>query len=119
MVDYNLINSLGGFDDDVDSAVATALGSADIDIKTLVKDGEAQDLTPGNIVKGRVSQKNGNDFIVELGLKSEGILEAGEFDEPETVQIGDVIQVFLEDVEGDTGQVRISKRKADRIINWE
>src|SRR5439155_24071406 len=25
----------------------------------------------------------------------------------------------LEDVEGDTGLVRISKRKADRIINWE
>ncbi len=27
--------------------------------------------------------------------------------------------VLLEDVEGDTGLVKISKRKADRIINWE
>src|SRR5205085_3169898 len=26
---------------------------------------------------------------------------------------------LLEDVEGDTGMVKISKRKADRIINWE
>ena len=28
-------------------------------------------------------------------------------------------KVLLEDVEGDTGLVKISKRKADRIINWE
>ena len=29
------------------------------------------------------------------------------------------MKVLLEDVEGDTGLVKISKRKADRIINWE
>src|SRR5439155_12309461 len=37
----------------------------------------------------------------------------------EKVQIGQEVQVLLEDIEGDTGLVRISKRKADRIINWE
>ena len=61
----------------------------------------------------------GDDFVVELGLKSEGILERGEFDEPDNVKIGDEVRVLLEDVEGDTGLVKISKRKADRIINWE
>src|SRR5207248_8587984 len=61
----------------------------------------------------------GDDFIVELGLKSEGVLENGEFDDPSAVKVGDVVQVLLEDVEGDTGLVKISKRKADRIINWE
>ena len=30
-----------------------------------------------------------------------------------------VPEALLEDVEGDTGLVKISKRKADRIINWE
>jgi small subunit ribosomal protein S1 len=119
MVDYNLLNSLGDLDADVDAALATAFGSADVDIKTLVKEDESQDLTPGNIIKGKVSSKAGDDFIVELGLKSEGILEHSEFDEPDQVQIGQEVRVFLEDVEGDTGLVRISKRKADRIINWE
>src|SRR6202011_1328226 len=33
--------------------------------------------------------------------------------------IGTEVRVLLEDVEGDTGLVKISKRKADRIINWE
>ena len=78
-----------------------------------------QDFSPGSIIKGRVTSLAGDDFVVELGLKSEGILERSEFDEPETVTIGTEVRVLLEDMEGDTGLVKISKRKADRIINWE
>ena len=119
MVDYNLINSLGNLDEEVDSAVATALGDAADDLSKLVSGDEVQDFTPGAILKGRVSSVVGDDFVVELGLKSEGVLERSEFDEPENVKIGDEVRVLLEDVEGDTGLVKISKRKADRIINWE
>src|SRR3954471_3131349 len=119
MVDFNLINSLGNMDDDVDSAVATALGDANPDLGALIKEDEAQDFSPGAIIKGRISSVAGDDCVVELGLKSEGILERGEFDDPDSVNIGDEVRVLLEDVEGDTGLVKISKRKADRIINWE
>jgi small subunit ribosomal protein S1 len=120
MVNFNLINSLGNIDDEVDTMVIDALGQAAADDpKTLVANDEVQDFVPGNIIKGKVSSKAGDDFIVELGLKSEGILEHSEFDEPDQVQMGQEVRVFLEDVEGDTGMVRISKRKADRIINWE
>jgi small subunit ribosomal protein S1 len=119
MVDYNLINSLGDMDNDADSAVATALGDAADDLTKLVAGDEVQDFTPGAIIKGKISSVVGDDFVVELGLKSEGVLERGEFDEPENVKIGDEVKVLLEDVEGDTGLVKISKRKADRIINWE
>src|ERR1700748_3161793 len=119
MVDYNLINSLGNLDEDVDAAVLTALGPDSRDLDKLVGKDEVQDFTPGAIIKGRVSSVSGDDFVVELGLKSEGVLERGEFDEPENVKIGDTVQVLLEDMEGDTGLVKISKRKADRIINWE
>src|SRR3954467_7162023 len=119
MVDYNLINSLGDLDDEVNTAVLDALGDAAGDLNQLVKGDEVQDFTPGSIIKGRVSGSAGDDFIVELGLKSEGILERSEFDEPENVKPGDEVRVLLEDVEGDTGLVKISKRKADRIINWE
>src|SRR5215211_1315618 len=119
MVDFNLINSLGSLDEEVDSAVATALGDANPDLGKLIKDDEAQDFTPGAIIKGRVSSVAGDDFVVELGLKSEGILERSEFDDPDAVEVGTEVKVLLEDVEGDTGLVKISKRKADRIINWE
>ena len=119
MVDFNLINSLGNVDADVNAAVATALGEAADDLSKLVAGDEVQDFTPGSIIKGKVSSTVGDDFVVELGLKSEGVLERSEFDEPDKVNIGDEVKVLLEDVEGDTGLVRISKRKADRIINWE
>jgi len=119
MVDFNLINSLGNMDADVDAAVSTALGEAATDLNKLVSGEEVQDFTPGAILKGRVSSVVGDDFVIELGLKSEGVLERSEFDEPENVKIGDEVKVLLEDMEGDTGLVRISKRKADRIINWE
>src|SRR3954468_9279872 len=75
MVDFNLINSLGNIDDEVDSAVATALGDAADDLSKLVSGDEVQDFTPGAIIKGRVSSVVGDDFVVELGLKSEGILD--------------------------------------------
>ncbi|MGE5611538.1 MAG: 30S ribosomal protein S1 [Bacillota bacterium] len=119
MVDYNLINSLGSVDEEVDSAVNTALGEAAKDLNQLVKSDEVQDFVPGAILKGRISSASGDDFIVELGLKSEGLLDRTEFDEPEKVKVGDEVRVLLEEVEGDTGLVKISKRKADRIINWE
>lgn len=119
MVDFNLINQLGDLDSDVDSAVATALGDAAFDISKLVSSDDVQDFSQGSIVKGRVSGIVSDDFVVELGLKSEGILDRTEFDDPENVKIGDEVRVLLEDVEGDTGLVKISKRKADRIINWE
>jgi small subunit ribosomal protein S1 len=128
MVDYNLINSLGDLDAEVEAAVATALpdavtrkddGNYDLDLSKIIQGDEVQDFTPGAILKGKVSSVVGDDFVVELGLKSEGVLDRTEFDEPENVKIGDEVRVLLEDVEGDTGLVKISKRKADRIINWE
>src|SRR5438309_4525790 len=119
MVDYNLINSLGNLDADVDAAVATAFGGSDPDFSMLVPDDALQNLSPGAIIKGRVSGRAGDDYIVELGLKSEGVADQSEFHDPTAVKIGDPVQVLLEDVEGDTGLVKISKRKADRIINWE
>src|SRR3954465_5245350 len=119
MVDYNLIHSLGNMDAEIDSMVSTALGDAATDMGKLISGDEVQDFTPGAIIKGKVSGMAGDDFVVELGLKSEGILERSEFDDPDSVEVGTEVRVLLEDVEGDTGLVKISKRKADRIINWE
>jgi small subunit ribosomal protein S1 len=120
MVNFNLIHSLGNLDEEADLMVADALGAeAAQDPTKLVPVGEEQNFVPGAIVKGKIGSRAGDDFIVELGLKSEGILEHSEFDDPAAVKVGDEVRVFLEDVEGDTGLVKISKRKADRIINWE
>src|SRR5262249_20280185 len=49
----------------------------------------------------------------------EGVLPRGEFDAPDDVEVGDTVEVFLEDIESDGGTLTISKRKADRIRGWE
>ncbi len=56
---------------------------------------------------------------MEVGLKSEGIVDASEFDNPEDIEIGRAIDVFLEDVDAEGGVILLSKRKADRIKGWE
>jgi len=46
----------------------TALGDAATDINKLIKDDEAQDFTPGAIIKGKVSGMAGDDFQKALGI---------------------------------------------------
>lgn len=120
MVDRNLIASLGVNDREAEQMVADALGTqvAEGNMDGLLKD-QLADLKVGSILKGKIIGKAGDDFLVEVGLKSEGVLPRSEFDEPETVEVGDPVEVLLEDLESDTGVVQISKRKADRIRGWE
>ena len=120
MVDYNLLHSLGDFDAEADAAVALAMGDeSNVQIENLVGEGDLIDLAAGSIVNGRISGMSGDEFLVELGRKSESLLDKNEFDEPENVKVGDEVKVLIEDVDHDSGNVKISKRKADRIINWE
>jgi small subunit ribosomal protein S1 len=119
MVDYNLLSELPDFDSDVDVAVLDALGDAADSLEQLIKGDEVHDFRANSIIKGKVTGRAGDDFVVELGLKSEGVLDRSEFDDPANVAMGTEVEVLLEEVDHDSGTVRISKRKADRILNWE
>jgi small subunit ribosomal protein S1 len=74
---------------------------------------------PGTILKGTIVSHVGNDVIVEVGLKSEGVVDASEFDSPEEIEPGKDIEVLLEDTDTSGGLILLSKRKADRIRGWE
>ena len=50
----------------------------------------------GSIVKGHILEIRPREFLVDIGYKSEGVIPASEFDEPETVEIGDEVEVLLE-----------------------
>lgn len=118
MVDRNLIQSLGVSDDDVQAQLTEALGQVDEQKLYGVGEGEAVH-QPGAILTGRVVDVIGNDVVVEVGLKSEGIVDLGEFSKPDQVKPGMEVEVLLESVESETGLVELSKRKADRIRGWE
>jgi small subunit ribosomal protein S1 len=61
----------------------------------------------------------GNDVMVEVGLKSEGVVDAAEFGSPEEITPGTEIEVLLEDTDSESGLILLSKRKADVIRGWE
>ncbi|HHT9121109.1 MAG TPA: 30S ribosomal protein S1, partial [Candidatus Hypogeohydataceae bacterium YC41] len=73
----------------------------------------------GSILKGRVLAVTPTEIIVDGGYKSEGTVPAEEFEDPSEIRVGDEIEVLLEAVEDDSGLIRLSKRKADRIRGWE
>jgi len=120
MVDKNLIASLSIEDIEAENMLQDAFGDAVAsgDMEELLEDNIA-DFTSGTILQGRVIGMAGDDFLLDVGLKSEGILDKTEFENPADVEVGDIVDVLLDTVEGPGGMVSISKRKADRIKGWE
>ena len=72
-----------------------------------------------SILKGRIISSIGDNVIIDCGYKSEGMVPKYEFDDPSEIRIGEEIEVLLEAVEDDSGLIKLSKRKADRIRGWE
>jgi len=75
--------------------------------------------TPGTIVKGTISGIRGNEVLVDIGYKSEGVVPANEFDAAAPAKVGDAIDVLLVELEGETGMVTLSKREADEKLRWD
>ena len=78
------------------------------------------DFAPGAILKGRVVRIAGNDIVVDIGYKSEGFIDKAEFDNQlDGIEPGVELEVFLDQIEGESGLVVLSKKKADRIRGGE
>ncbi len=73
------------------------------------------------IVTGRVVSANEQYVIVDIGFKSEGIVHSNEFPNEvvENLAPGDEIDVFLDQVEDQEGQLILSRRKADILHAWD
>jgi small subunit ribosomal protein S1 len=119
MVDRNLVNKLGLSEQELDKQVDEVFGQAESQYLEDVLQQKVDSKLPGTILKGKVVSQIGNDVIVEVGLKSEGIIDASEFDDPEEIVRGKEIEVLLEDTDSGDGLIVLSKRKADRIRGWE
>jgi len=76
-----------------------------------------KEFEPEKIVSGRVISIANDNVIVDIGCKSEGEVPLSEFDVPPVA--GEKIEVFLETMEDEHGEIILSKKKADRIRGWE
>jgi small subunit ribosomal protein S1 len=73
----------------------------------------------GEIVKAKVLRVTDKVVILDVGFKSEGSVARDEFKDPESLQEGDEVEVYLENLEDEDGIVVLSKKKADFLRVWE
>jgi small subunit ribosomal protein S1 len=77
-----------------------------------------RDFKEGSIVKGRILEMRPREVLVDIGYKSEGVIPSAEFDDIESLEVGDEVDVLLERLENDEGMVVLSKEKAAYRQNW-
>ena len=77
------------------------------------------DIREGEVVKGKVMGVGRDEVIVDVGFKSEGVIPIGEFGENLNVKVGDDVEVFLDAMEDQNGQLILSKQKADFMRVWD
>lgn len=82
-------------------------------------------LQSGEIVKGRIIGFNNAEIYVDLGYKSDGIINMGEYtDDPDfkpenSLKVGDEIEVFVIRVNDGEGSVMLSKKKVDAMKSYD
>jgi small subunit ribosomal protein S1 len=76
------------------------------------------EIDEGQIVSGVVLAIEDREVLVDVGFKSEGSIPVDEFGGPENVTIGESVDVFLESIENQDGQIVLSKSKADFMKVW-
>ena len=119
MVDRNIVSKLGLSKEKLDQQVSEMFTEKESEFLEEALQAKVDSRLPGTILKGTIVSQIGNDVIVEVGLKSEGIVDAGEFDSSDEIATGKEIEVLLEDTDSGGGLILLSKRKADRIRGWE
>lgn len=116
--DWNSSNVL----DDVDFQEHEARQFRDLLFGSGKSDAEATPLSllnVGQILKGRIAEITKDYVVIDVGLKSEGLVPISEFTEIEELILGGETEVYLDAAEGDDGQIVLSKEKARKYRQWE
>ncbi len=72
----------------------------------------------GKVIKGRILKITEKDVFIDINFKSEGVVPITEFKSTDELKVNNVIDVYLESVEDQDGQVVLSKSKADFMMVW-
>lgn len=83
------------------------------------EEGSTASMTVGEILKGVIVEISKDFVVIDVGLKSEGMIPIAEFDDMEEVALGNEIEVYLDQAEGSDGQIVLSREKARRQRQWE
>jgi len=93
---------------------------SDEDFAKMLESLQASNIKEGAVVKGQVVETTSEVIVVDVGLKNEGRIPVSEFQlikDQELPKVGDIVDVFVEKVEGRRGTL-LSREKAIRQESW-
>ncbi len=73
----------------------------------------------GTIVKGKVVSINKKYVVIDIGFKSDGLVNRTEFKDQPELNNGDEVEVYIVETEDDLGQLVLSRRKALAETAWQ
>lgn len=122
MVDRHLFREFVITDEELESAFASALDEDESleedSLDRIYNEGATYDVNA--IVDGTVIRVEGEEVLIDIGYKSEGIVPLDEWSDTDEAPVpGQKVAVLLEEIEDEFGLILLSKRKADRIREWE
>jgi small subunit ribosomal protein S1 len=82
-------------------------------------EGSVSLMKSGQILRGRIAEISKDFVVVDVGLKSEGLVPIEEFYDPSELLLGAEVEVYLDQTEGENGQIILSRDKARRQRQWE
>ena len=77
-----------------------------------------RDITEGEILQGTIVGVNADNVIVDVGFKSDGAISKAEFNATEEIKIGEKVDIVIESVEDEDGNLVLSKKRADFLKIW-
>ncbi len=78
-----------------------------------------RDIKEGEIIQGKIVGVNDDNVIIDVGFKSDGSIPKSEFVSTEEIKIGAEVDIVIESVEDEEGNLVLSKKRADFLKIWE
>ena len=78
-----------------------------------------REFNENEIVEASVVAISEKEVVLNIGFKSEGIVPISEFRDKPDLQLGDRVEVFVESVEDQSGQLLLSRKRAKNLRTWE
>ncbi len=81
--------------------------------------GSLSSLSSGYVLRGKIVEITKDFVVIDVGLKSEGLVPISEFTDLSEISLGNEVEAFLDQTEGEDGQIVLSRDKARRLRQWE
>ncbi len=76
-------------------------------------------INTSEVIDGTVISMNKREVVINIGLKSEGVVSLNEFRYNTELKPGDKVEVYVENQEDKKGQLILSHKKARALRSWD